>query len=441
MKDPKRATILQSPLSPGHGELAALLQEAMLLSDTLNKGELPAESPQDECVNAVADSNSKALDAAKAKEEERQRTAQPSTPLRPKRDAPTHGRLKHTFLMPLSKARASQKQEPSAPIEQAAPHSSREESRAKGSVSDHMGAKEVVHEKSTSSDAIQSSPSKIPKLSKFPSFKRFGSISRTVAQQEALLRHSNSMSSEISSEDSNLIVTPPDNGLMEFGERRSTTKDVDQQSVQSQSLSFSFPSLSPKKSASIGRAASFAEKMWSRARTKSNGSVLSSGRISRDRSTEELTPQLPVLNELPHIPSLGSLGPPLTETGPVLHRPASGSSLRNKVDVSARSTSAPAPFIPVLENIPSQPNSSAAAQPLFSPMTISSIGSLPSPLFDKDICDAFPSVPMDTPAQVPDFYSSRARGQGLTAAASVVSADFDSALLSSAIHLASRKKA
>jgi hypothetical protein len=74
-------------------------------------------------------------------------------------------------------------------------------------------------------------------------------------------------------------------------------------------------------------------------------------------------------------------------------------------------------------------------------MTISSIGSLPSPLFDKDICDAFPSVPMDTPAQVPDFYSSRARGQGLTAAASVVSADFDSALLSSAIHLASRKKA
>jgi hypothetical protein len=147
MKDPKRATILQSPLSPGHGELAALLQEAMLLSDTLNKGELPAESPQDECVNAVADSNSKALDAAKAKEEERQRTAQPSTPLRPKRDAPTHGRLKHTFLMPLSKARASQKQEPSAPIEQAAPHSSREESRAKGSVSDHMGAKEVVHEK------------------------------------------------------------------------------------------------------------------------------------------------------------------------------------------------------------------------------------------------------------------------------------------------------
>jgi hypothetical protein len=62
---------------------------------------------------------------------------------------------------------------------------------------------------------------------------------------------------------------------MEFGERKRNTKDVDQQSVRSQTLSFSFPSLSPKKSPSLGRAASFAEKMWSRARTKSNGSVFS----------------------------------------------------------------------------------------------------------------------------------------------------------------------
>ena len=84
------------------------------------------------------------------------------------------------------------------------------------------------------------------------------------------MRHS-STPSEISSEDSNFIITPPDNSLMEFGERK-PTKDADQQSAHS-TLSFSFPSLSPK---SIGRAASFAEKMWSRARTSSNGSVLSS---------------------------------------------------------------------------------------------------------------------------------------------------------------------
>lgn len=89
-----------------------------------------------------------------------------------------------------------------------------------------------------------------------------------MTQQDALLRYSYSTSSEISSEDSNFIVTPPDNAAMEFGERKST-KDTDQQSAHS-TLSFSFPSLSPK------RAASFAEKMWSRARTSSNGSILSS---------------------------------------------------------------------------------------------------------------------------------------------------------------------
>lgn len=251
---------------------------------------------------------------------------------------------------------------------------------------------------------------------------------------------------------------------MEFGERRSTTKDVDQQSAHSQTLSFSFPSLSPKKSASLGRAASFAEKMWARARTKSNGSVLSlsggkggyfllwfmcSINISPDRSTEELTPQLPVLSELPAIPNLSSIVPPQTEKDSALHRPASSSSLRNQVDISGPSTAPLVPSFPtytlphpqsktpVSKDVPLLPESYFANQP-FSPMSVSSIGSLPSPLFDKDICDAFPAVPTDTPAQLPDRYLSHGRGQGLTAAAT---GDFDSALLSSAIHLAARNKA
>lgn len=39
----QRATILETPLSPGHGELAA---EAVLLENTLNQGELPSEDSQ-----------------------------------------------------------------------------------------------------------------------------------------------------------------------------------------------------------------------------------------------------------------------------------------------------------------------------------------------------------------------------------------------------------
>lgn len=142
-EDLKRATILQTPLSPGHGELATLLQEAMLLEDTLNKGELPEESPADDA-EAGGDTK-KPLYAGKSKDEERQRivTAQ----LRSKRDLPTHGRLKHTFLMPLSKARAAQKQEISTPTEQAIPRSSREDSRPKAAVSDPVGANQVAHEK------------------------------------------------------------------------------------------------------------------------------------------------------------------------------------------------------------------------------------------------------------------------------------------------------
>jgi hypothetical protein len=162
-----------------------------------------------------------------------------------------------------------------------------------------------------------------------------------------------------------------------------------------------------------------------------------------DRSNEELTPQLPVLSELP------SLCSPLTEKDPALHRPASGSSLRNRVDfsgpskviflfVSASALSHAQPQTPVAENILLVPEINPGSQPL-SAVSMSSFGSLPSPLFDKAICDAFPSVPTDTPAQLPNIYFPR-RGQGLTHATGV-SADFDSALLSSAIHLAARNKA
>ena len=154
VKSSKRASILQNTFSPGHGELAVLLQEAMLLEDTLNKGELPGESPaeetpedasaEDESAKAASDATIKSLAAARLKEEEeRQRLAHA---MRSKRERPSHGRLKHTFLMPLSKARASQKQETSTLVEQAAPRSSRETSRPRSSIFD-LGNKDVTQEK------------------------------------------------------------------------------------------------------------------------------------------------------------------------------------------------------------------------------------------------------------------------------------------------------
>lgn len=70
-----------------------------------------------------------------------------------------------------------------------------------------------------------------------------------------------------------------------------------------------------------------------------------------------------------------------------------------------------------------------------SPMSISSAGTLPSPLFDKDIFEAFPSVPDNTPSTSKTGRSLPLRHEQSLAASTT--ADFDSALLSSAIHLAS----
>ena len=266
----KRATILQHPLSPGHGELATLLQESMLLEDTLTSGKLPDESPDTESAAAK-----KEREKAKAKEEarlreERPRNAAAAQP-RAKRDMPIQGRLKHTFLMPLSKAKAMQKKDALAKMPESGPRRSREDSSTQ-QVSNQQQEQVQTDEKTMPHTSTPSTPTKSSKPSRFPSFKRFGSISLLGTPPDIALRQSNSVPSEVSSEDSNVIITPPDN-VLEFG----TLTPKKEDSRHAQELSFSFPSLSPKKNGgSVGRAASFAEKMWSRARTKSNGSVLSS---------------------------------------------------------------------------------------------------------------------------------------------------------------------
>ena len=300
----KRATILEPPLSPGQGELAALLQEAVLLEDVLDKGELPSETlkPRLEALeerkkDAEARAKAKTEEQARLKEEERQRIAYATAQLQAKRDQPTEGRLKHTFLIPLSKARTGQsvhRKEVSTSHGELFPHKPQDDLvvRPKSAgLPDQSGVQSaredlaVVGQKTkslrpktpdTSAPSIPEMPSKSPKSSRFASFKRLGSISRPGTTSGHPARHSNSTSSEISSEDSAAAVTPPDNNL-EFGTRASPINEFGyMQNAPVQSSSTSFPSLSPKKSTSgMGRATSFAEKMWSRARTKSNGSTLS----------------------------------------------------------------------------------------------------------------------------------------------------------------------
>lgn len=71
-----------------------------------------------------------------------------------------------------------------------------------------------------------------------------------------------------------------------------------------------------------------------------------------------------------------------------------------------------------------------------SAISISSVGSLPSPLFGQELVDAFPSVPATTPTNISHKLPHREKMSFATPTA----ASFDTALLSSAIHLASTSK-
>ena len=459
----QRATILETPLSPGHGELAALLHEAVLLENTLNKGELPSEDPQleearqkEKAANEKEAAAAEAKAEAKAEEEERSRLALASAQLQIKRDEPTAGRLKHTFLIPLSKARSRHRKEVYTAKAESF-FSKSEESSASSIQPKSAGLpSQSTNSFSTSSATLPRMPTRQPsvdsgnstaqlpiKSPKFSSLRKFGSISRTGG---ASIRTSHSTSSEVSSEETTSAVTTD-----EFGRGTGST--------------LSFPSVSPKKSSStFARATSFAGKLFNRGRTKSGGSTLSStsevnGKNSKcyftyrsliilyldhhvvdDSPIKTPVPRNPIVPTAPGFPALPSHReiPPLSLDEPTLRR--STSSKRSAIYFSAGPELTTAVSeLPSIPPITSQTSSSLLlpiskeSTPPSSATSISSVSSLPSPLFNRELVDAFPSVPATTPTSV--SFSHREMNIPTPTKAS-----FDSALLSSAIHLTSTYK-
>ncbi|KAF8163697.1 hypothetical protein B0H34DRAFT_696475 [Crassisporium funariophilum] len=455
----KRATILEPPLSPGQGELVALLQEAVFLEEALNGGELPTESTrrleeeerqrqEQEAVAAAAE--------AKARDEERSRIAFATAQLQAKRDEPTPGRLKHTFLIPLSKARSVNRKEVSTSRAEGLLNISQEDqvirpksagvldstSRAAKTDIPHKAQAQRSKTPEAAATATNDLPAKSPKSSRFHSFRRLGSMSRPNTFHGPSGRNSNSTSSEISSEDSAPVaITPPENNL-EF-------------------------SLTPKSTGSIGRATSFAEKMWSRARTKSSGSTLSTASEVTDRMPESSPEKSPAAKkgsigpppafELPPIPLISSSFDK-EEPTKVMNPPTRSTSLRHPMNLPPIPNSTPAPQLPNITsaalfdsyNPAHQSETSSQRQTFLSPalndstrpsswISLSSAGSLPSPLFDKDLFDAFPSVPGTIPIPATTIGHNFPHRHDLSLA-TASKASFDSALLSSAIHLASTHK-
>ena len=441
----QRATILETPFSPGHRELAALLHEAVLLEDTLNKGELPFEKTQFEEETQQKEEKVKeaaAVDAqpkAKAGEEARNQLALATARLQNKRDEPTAGRLKHTFLVPLSKARSRHRKE----VYTAKAESFLSRSEEPPVLPEFAGLPST-NSSATGSDTLQNMPAKQPtangvnsttqqptKSAKFSSLRKFSTSVRTI----------HSTSSEISSEESFI----PD----EFGCGTGST--------------LSFPSISPKKaSRTLARATSFAEKLFSRGRTKSGGSTLSStsevnGKnfcfsFSRQESYYILDVNSPVKTPAPRIPAIAlstSLGfptlpghsevPPLSFDKPDVPLRRSTSSKRLALYFPRAPDLAAVPQLPSIVSgveITSLASSTLllpdSIESPHSPSTnsVSSAGFLPSPLFNQELVDAFPSVPATAPTTI-NF---------LNREIAPATPSFDTALLSSAIHLASTSK-
>ncbi|KAF8801653.1 hypothetical protein BYT27DRAFT_7245091 [Phlegmacium glaucopus] len=465
----KRATILETPLSPGHGELAALLQEAVMLEDTLNKGELPSENPEFEEETRQKEKRAKEAAAAaqaktKAEHEERGRLTSATAQLQRKRDEPTSGRLKHTFLAPLTKSRSQSAKEVSTAKAETFFSKSEEPPPVHPTYlnSASLPSQSAVNSSAMASTTLPKTPAaqptvdsvsgkksttqntKSPISPRFSGLRKFGSISRVAAGDGVSARTSHSISSEMSSEESSLPIAPD-----EFGYGTGST--------------LSFPLISPKKASKpIARAASFAEKLWSRTRTKSSGSTLSSTSEINDRSVDSSPVKTPIARtsnnglppslDLPTLPRHHLVVPPLSfeeegETDEIIPIRRSSSSKRSAIYFSPAPdlTAVPQlpPIVPGIQITPKRssssflPVSNESTRPT-SATSVSSIGSLPSPLFGQELVDAFPSVPVTTPTTT---INRKFPHREKTSLATPATASFDAALLSSAIHLASTSKA
>lgn len=275
----KRAIVVEVPESPGYGELAMLLEEAALLETRLENGEIPSE----EFVKAKARAEAEAIARAKAEEEERERAAAAALvkPAPPKEEAPP-SKPKHTFRNPLGKSKTTQRNRTSilgvdaAPraksaflpdfqpmVQEPLPADTTEHPRRLHSMS------ETGHESSSTlrADAGEVPPTPPPKSPRARYFSGFRRTSRSSSTMPgAYPRHSMSTASELSSEDSMAVITPPDHSLDFAGSG----------SMNGSNTGLHWPSLSPRKSAgSLSRAtSSFAEKLW-RGRTKSSASMMS----------------------------------------------------------------------------------------------------------------------------------------------------------------------
>uniref|UniRef100_A0A0W0EVW6 Uncharacterized protein n=1 Tax=Moniliophthora roreri TaxID=221103 RepID=A0A0W0EVW6_MONRR len=152
---------------------------------------------------------------------------------------------------------------------------------------------------------------------------------------------------------------------------------------------------SPKKQSKVGRAASFAEKMWNRARTKSSVSTASV-------ADSDYEPKVSISGSSTY----SFVNPPSTSQS-LMPPPSPGPSLHDLIlseplSLSIPEVSEPVSYdqsqnqTPASTSLASSTSTSYSDAPRISWISTSSTGTA-SPLWDKELFDAFPKVPDTTP--------------------------------------------
>jgi len=358
-------------VSPGQGELASLLQSAALLEETLWKGELPSEVPSDEGSKKQEKEEQERAEAlAKAKAEEGRKK---EAAVKKRVSAQPQKRTKRSFRtltgQPILQRDPSVSSSDGQPINSKdladrlpfRPQPSRRSTEGSGRPSEassrqtlHASSLEIHAEPSTrDADAGSHTSPKSP-LHYFANLRRFASSTRSLTgSNNTQPRLSASTSSEMSSDDSAPLATPPDNGL-DPSTSGSSTKS-------GQASGVPWPSLSPKKSGGgVGRAAAFAEKIW-RGRSRSTVST-TSAYDTIDRLTKSASAKAAAAS-IPHLDPIGfSLEIPGIEDGDILlpsPQPELASPRRSK---SFQSTSVPQ-FPPIYTPVPTSPVYTPHKQP------------------------------------------------------------------------------
>ncbi|KAF8077560.1 hypothetical protein FPV67DRAFT_1647719 [Lyophyllum atratum] len=316
--------VSETPMSPGYGELATLLHEAALLELTLEQGELPTEAaPREKLERQQKEKEEKEREkdaAARAKVEEEKRKHEAVAKARAKQES-TESKSRSSFRNPMLRSKSSHRRDTSTDTQ-----ASRDPTRSKSVLLPfrpqppppiHQSTppiasipeREVAPAPETVDAEASSQTSPKSPRQYFAGLRRLTSTSRSSTTSATNSRNSVSVSSEMSSEDSLSIPTPPGTGLESAGSGASTVESGHAGIWNGTGITW--PSLSPKKSP-VARAASFADKMWNRGRTKSTVSTNSPyqaiDRLAKSAAAKSAAALIPPLDPLSFslaVPALG----------------------------------------------------------------------------------------------------------------------------------------